>query len=327
MSIAFPTLAQQNSCYDNTKISAYKVCPRSYFLRHIQHWRPSGVSLALNFGLAWHDGQDIMWKYAQKFNVADLAEMSAQAFNKTWQEKDLPLVPNLDQQNWMAPRTPQVAHEMYYQYATKRWNMLQEAEVFAIEQPFAVPLPNIPNCWYIGRLDKGVKYNGKKLILEHKTTTAYAIQGNFQSYYVESWYTSSQVKGYQFGGNLFYQNVNEIWVDAALVHKKVHDAFKFIPVAFSFPLLEEWILGTEKWVGTIIAEEERYEATGCLTPDMFRKNEESCFGKFGPCPYIDICRSVADPTKLDSVPGGFVEEKWEPFSVLKLDKLVQELVV
>jgi len=328
--ILFPQT--DNKCYDNTRISQYKTCPRSYFIRHVLGWRSEGTGLALIFGLSWHDAQDIVWGQAKKNNPftdkphdpSSLAEFAFLNFQQTWEENGMPANPSFDWNNQYAPRTPSIAREMLHAYTTARWNMLQEAVVFAIEQPFAVPIPGMPGHWYIGRLDKGVEFNSQRLILEHKTTTAYATIGNFRTDYVDSWYMSSQVKGYEFGGNLFYGDVNAVWVDAALVHKKIHDAFKFIPVAHSFPLVEEWLLGTKKWIAEISEEEENYRAKGSLDPTMFKKNEESCFGKYGPCPYIDICRSVADPSALDSVPGGYVYEKWEPFSILGLDKMVKE---
>lgn len=286
-------------------------------------WRPEGTGIALIFGLSWHDAQDVVWGYAKKFTQAETAAIAFEAFKKTWAENDLPVDIPLEKLGYYEPRTPGIAAEMLYAYTEQRWKMLQECEVVAIEQPFAVPIPGLPDHWYIGRLDKVVDYNAQRLVLEHKSTTAYATVGNFRSDYVDSWYMSAQVKGYQFGAGLFYGDINAVWVDAALVHKKVHNAFKYIPVSHNFTLLEEWLTGTRAWVETISAEEENFKAAGKLLPGMFKRNDESCFGKFGPCPFIDICRSIPDPSQLDAPPPGFVEEKWEPFDVLGFNKLLE----
>lgn len=325
------TLSSRSRFYDNTRISCYKECPRRYFIRHQLHWTPhSGIALPLTFGSGWHDAQDIIYGYCKKFGQRDLLELASMAFDKTWQEAGLPLKLSVEQSNDYAPRTPMIAKEMLANYISQRWTMLQNIEVVAIEQPFAVPLPNLQDVWYVGRLDKVVDYNTprivQRLVIEHKTTTAYAIQGNFRSEFIDSWGSSSQVKGYEFGGSLFYGHVEGVWVDAALVHRKVHDAFKFIPQSHNITLLQEWILGTESWVQQIIAEEDAYAQEGKLTPGMFKKNEESCFGKYGPCQFLDICRSVADPSKIDP-PLNFVVEKWEPFDVLGLDKLIKKETV
>jgi hypothetical protein len=318
-----PPEAERSKCYDNTRVSTFKVCPRSYFLRHVLDWKPQGTAIALSFGLSWHDGQDVVWGHARKFNQPDLAELAFLAFLKKWKEEGLPESIPLEQEYNFLPRTPSIAYEMFDEYTKARWRMLQNSEIVAIEQPFAVPMPGLPGHWYIGRLDKVIDHNGQRLIIEHKSTTAYATIGNFRSDYVESWNISAQVKGYQFGGSLYYGKINAVWVDAALVHKKIHDAFKFIPVAHSFPLLEEWITGTREWIRQISNEEDKYKREG-LTPDIFRKNEESCYGKYGTCPFLDICRSYANPTALAEPPPGYVLEAWEPFSILGLDKIVKE---
>ena len=95
------------------------------------------------------------------------------------------------------------------------------------------------------------------------------------------------------------------------------------PVSHNFTLLAEWLGGTTQWIKQIIAEQEKYEEVEELQPGMFKKNEESCFGKYGPCQFIDICRSIADPSKLDQAPAGFVHEPWEPFDILKMEKLLK----
>ncbi len=271
---------------------------------------------------------DVVWQYARKISdpkdAGSLAALASMAFNKYWtDEGGFPLDIPMEQLYAFEPRTPGIAHEMFLNYILKRWDMLQRADVLAIEQPFAVPIPGVEDVFYIGKLDKVVYYNGQRIILEHKSTTAYATVGNFRQDYVESWNMSSQVMGYQFGGNLFFGGIDGIWVDAALVHKKVHDAFKFIPVSHNALLLKEWISNTSDWISQIIAEEKRFEETGALTPTLFKKNTESCYGKYGVCPFLDICRGLDDPTKLDGPPGGFHVEKWEPFDVLRMNKILQ----
>lgn len=319
-----PTRAQKTRCYDNTRISDYKTCPRLFFLRHVLGWRPTGTGIALIFGLSWHDAQDIVWAQARNYSVGDLTELAAMSFEQTWQENNLPIDIPIEHEARYLPRTPGIAREMLYNYITARHKMLTGCEVVAIEHPFAVPVPGLNDVWYIGRLDKVVNYNASRLVIEHKSTTAYAVQGNFRSDYVDSWFMSAQVKGYQFGGSLYYNNIDAVWVDAALVHRKVHDAFKFIPVSHNFTLLAEWLGGTTQWIRQIMEEQEKFEDVEELQPGMFKKNEESCFGKYGPCAFIDICRSIADPSKLDQAPAGFVHDPWEPFDILKMEKLLTE---
>lgn len=318
------TATTKSTCYDNTRISTYKVCPRSYLLRHVLGWtKGTGKSMALSFGSSWHDAQDIVWGHAKKFGQEDLRELAFLAFTQTWEAEGLEVYPSLEKLDFYGARTPQIAREMLDGYIKVRWPILQEAEVFAVETPFAVPLPGLDDHWYIGRLDKGINFKRQRLVVEHKTTTAYSIALKFLPDFTEQWAVSAQVKGYQFGATLYYGELDGVWVDAALVHKKVHDGFKFIPVNHGTAIMTEWVQSTVGWAHQITEETKEFERCGELKPGMFKKNEESCYGKYGPCQFIDICRSIADPSKLDEPPAGFSVDRWEPFSVLGLDKIVQ----
>lgn len=322
MTQALPTSDEQ--CFDNTRISDYKFCPRKFFLRHVKHWNSEGTALPLVFGLGWHEGMDTIWRNFKGFDRDTLVAGAMAAFYNKWEEEGLPTEPDLTTMERWAPRTPGVAHEMFWNYTSERENVLARSELLAVEQPFAVPMPGLDNTLYIGRLDKVINYGGSKIILEHKSTTAYATIGNFRSDYVDSWYSAPQIKGYEFGGELYYPGLDAVWVDAALVHKKVHNAFKFIPVAHKFNLLEEWLADTAQWITRIQVEIKTFHEVGTLRPGMFPKNEDNCFGKYGTCPFLDICRSISDPTSLDGPPAGYQEKKWEPFHVLGLDKLVEK---
>lgn len=315
----------QSTYYDNTRLSDYKACPRQYFIRHVLGWTVDygRVAAHLIFGGAWHEGQDAIWAHAKKADQPMLTALAYEAFEKYWAANGFPVDMQDYEYEKLAPRTPMVAKEMYWNYIGERWNTLQNCEVLAIEQPFAVPLPGLDNHWYVGRLDKVIQLNNQRLVIEHKTTTLYRVQGHFDPNYLESWWASSQVKGYQFGAGLYFNGVDGVWVDCALVHKKVHDGFRFVPIAHNISLLEEWIKTTITWASEVTQATERYKA-GESVETCFKKNEDSCYGKYGACQFLDICRTVADPTKLDGVPHGYKVDKWEPFSILKLDKLVQQ---
>lgn len=299
--------------YDNTIVSGYKGCPRYYQLRHKLHWRREGVATSLAFGLSWHSGMDKVWEYAKQAPKKDLVQLGLAGFLETWEAEGLPPQPTMEQAEELGPRVPATAHEMLHKYIEDRWAILQEAELLASEQPFAVPLPSTANTWYIGRLDKVIQHH-QLVALEHKTTTEYKKDGGFKTTYLESWNSDSQVKGYEYGGQLFFPGLVQVWVDAALVHKTVHDKFKFIPVGHHPDMLQEWVVDTRDWIHRIEQDNER---------SYFPKNENSCVGKYGACQFLDICRTTPDPRTLQEVPAGYVVEKWLPFEVLGLNKLIQ----
>jgi len=308
-----PALTSKSQFYDNTMVSSYKECPRRYQIRHKLGWRSQGTAMPLIFGLSWHAGMDAVWTYAPKLPSGELADIALMQFLETWEAEGMPARPDLEQLEALGNRNPSVAHEMIVNYIAARGAMLREAKLVACEQPFAVPLPGATDVWYIGRLDKVIEYNGQTLVIEHKTTSEYKKDGGFKSLYIESWYSDSQVKGYQFGGAMFFPDLSQVWVDAALVHKTVHDAFRFVPVAHQQPLLQEWLRDTLDWVKRIQGDAER---------NYFPKNESACIGKYGACPFLDICRTTADPAKLAGPPPGYILDRWEPFETLGLAKLI-----
>lgn len=318
-----PLPTEQSRCYDNTRLGTYKTCPRMYFISHVLGWGPESKAAALDFGSCWHAGMDAIWGGAHDNTQKQLHDLAITAFNREWESQGRTVNLSLADADVLSPRTPRIAHEMQEHYISHRWRMLQESDLISGEQPFAVPLPNMEDVWLIGRLDKVIQYAGQTVVLEHKSTTAYATVGNFRTDYVDSWFVSSQVKGYQFGAGLYYPSVSGVWVDAALVHKKIHNAFKLIPVAHSFPLLDEWVSDAEQWANRVRTEEDNYKQEGKLTRGMFPKNEDQCYQKYGPCKFLDLCRSCADPSALKEIPPGYVSDKWEPFSIVNLDKLIR----
>ena len=304
-------------------IADYKSCPRKYFIRHVLGWTIDAGTKAppLVFGSAWHAGMDAMWGLGQTEPHEILVSAAMHNFKTQWEEDGYIFDMSLEEQASLGARTPGVAHEMYYNYAITRERMLKEATVLSIEEPVAIPFPNLDDMWYVGKLDKVVEYNGVH-VLEHKSTTAYSVGNNFRPDYVESWNSASQVKGYQLIGAAYHPDLQDVWVDASLVHKKIHDAFKFIPVNHSWPLLQEWLRDTQRWLENMVSEEQEYKEEQNLEKGTFRRNEDSCFGKYSKCPFLEICGTCSDPSQLKEPPPGFKKEYWEPFETLKLDKLV-----
>ena len=305
-------ITEHSKFYDNTRISGYKTCPRFYQLRHQKHWRSSGTAMPLIFGQAWHSAMDAVWQHAKQYDQDTLLQVAMLNFYSAWEENGMSADLDIETLEKLGARTPMIAMEMLKNYIELRWNQLQSAELISCEQPFAVPIPGMEDVWYVGRLDKVISMNGQTIVLEHKTTTEYKIDGGFRQTYVESWDTDSQVKGYEFGGSLYF-NIDQVWVDAALVHKKVHDKFRFIPVCHQQPILLEWLEDARKWI-TRINED--------ISDGYFAKNENSCTGKYGPCTFINICRTQPNPAALTEAPYGYQVDRWEPFDVLGLDKLI-----
>ena len=316
--------------YDNTKLGDYKKCPRYYYLRHVKGWRPSGTAMPLIFGLCWHESMDIVWtaweKVKQgKISKRDLVEGAMIAFEKKWLEEKQKPFDQLTIQDFetLGARTPMIAKEMLLSYIELRQPILDSMELVAAERPFAVPLyPDRDDIWYIGRRDKDIKLDGDRIVIEHKTTSEYKVDGGFKTQYIQSYYPNSQVVGYLYASKLEYGETRYCWVDAALVHKKVHDAFKFIPISATFATMDAWLWEARDWADRIESELERLEgAESGKIMTAFPKNTEQCCGRYGLCSMQSICRGFDNPAQLQEPPSGYIYEPWNPFEILHIASL------
>lgn len=312
--------------YDNTRCSAYNKCPRLYYLRHVRGWRSEGTSAALVFGSSWHAAMDVLWPLLVRGDrPQDILEPAMMAFLIKWESEGFDPMPSLEQTEKLGARTPGNAGDMMLAYCEERSALAQNCELISIEQPFIVPLwPDDTESWYCGRLDKVLSTGRETVVLEHKTTTEYKIDGGFKTQYLTSWDPAPQIDGYLYGGALTYGNVRQVWIDAALVHKKAR-AFKVIPISKGPPLLDSWLEETRATVNDILRDlqwltSEDWEGKPTLLP--FRRKTSACHeGKYGPCTFTGICSTWANPEQLSEPPGGFIYDPWSPFDELQLANL------
>jgi len=324
--------------YDNTRLSCAKTCLRKYYLRHRRHWTPGpGTAIALAFGSAWHSGQDQIWQQLNAGRSDDeTLTLAVLAFDEKWQEEGFPGIDefSLEDAAKYSPRTPGIAAEMFHNYIKHRGDFIRNVELLAVEMPFAVPLttdtgPEAPMS--IGRTDKVVGLKTPMLGLregvwgiEHKTTAWYQKEGGFRSMWIDSFSPNSQIDGYVHQLNMNYENARGILVDGALVHKTVHDKFKFIPCDRILEQLDAYLNETMYYIQQIEEQDELLDLESSENQFLraFPKNTESCMGKYmRACEYRDVCRFNPNPEKLTEPPDGYIESKWEPFNVLHLDKL------
>lgn len=294
----------------------------------MRDWTTLGTSPALVFGSSWHEAMDTVWgcfKLGKQLSDEEIASVAFESFCNKWAAEGMTPFDQMDadEMKQLKARTPMTAYEMIFNYVGERRGFLEDIEILDIEPPFAVPLdPDNPNLWYVGRLDKVWKRRGDIHVMEHKTTSLYSTTSTFRSMFVDSFSPNSQIDGYIHAGHMLYgDDFKGVWVDASLVHLKVHDGFKIIPVDRMFKQIDGWLYETHYWIDSI----NRSLAMLDESPDYdfmpsFPKNTNACTD-FGGCPYMNICRGYANPSKQEKAPPGFKEEHWAPFDVLNLKAL------
>jgi hypothetical protein len=164
--------------YDNTRISAFKACPRLHFFRHVLDLETEQTRAALVFGGAWHKAMDTLWPDMValgrtpnwKSNWQDAREEivvnAFASFQDEWTARGLPGLDEMESDQYLIlrPRTPTTALEMLYTYADERRTFLTspDLELLGVEVPFAVPLdPQRDSLFYVGRFDKKISLRGK----------------------------------------------------------------------------------------------------------------------------------------------------------------------
>lgn len=315
--------------YDNTRISDHRLCNRYFYWRHRRHFTATGASPALDFGTSWHAAMDVVWPAVAKGLPNDeVVALAVEGFAKKWMELGYSLEPSTDEADLVGFRSIETALGMLSFYVPARRNFIQSTELVQTERPFCVPLdPNNPDLFYVGRIDKVVRENGIIRGIEHKTTSEYATHGVVKESYTAS-YTgpNSQIDGYSHAlKSDFGPEAKGLYVDIALVHKKVHDGYILLPVERRVDDLEAWLWETHNEIARIdendraLAEAQSHAPAAYLA--AFPKNTTACIRFNRPCTFASLCKGHTNPLRYETPPDGFVEKKWEPFEELRLAEI------
>lgn len=304
--------------HDNTRLSDHRTCNRYYYFRHERHWTSVRKDAAPDFGTCWHVAQDVIWTAIKKGMDDDtILSVAYAAFEEKWTELGYPRLEDAteDEVDTMKFRNTETAAGMIEEYIKKRRGFIENVELIDLEKAFAVPLdPHDETMFYVGRLDKVIRWAGRVWGVEHKTSSNYAREGYFKRQTLDSYDPNSQIDGYLHALHMLYgKEAKGILVDLALVHKTVHEGFEFVPVEKSVEALNAWLWEARQEIDRIEANQinaRRVDNFGFMP--AFPRNTNAC-SHYSGCKYLDICKGTVDPREQVEPPMGFKEEKWEPF--------------
>lgn len=273
---------------------------------------------------------EIVWELilTTKQSQEEVYRAGRAAFEEEWLARGQELKLDMETEKLQSPRTAMVAAEMLIGYVAARYRLKADYELVSIERPFIVPLdPNDPTLFYIGKIDKIVRQKaGKKRILgiEHKTTTAYRASERlkFKNTFLEGFSPNSQVDGYLYNLHMaFPGEVQGVWVDGALLHKKEED-FTFIPIERQLQHLDAWLWEVRYYIDAI---EANIKALELVKPDdkymaAFPKNTNSCHDFNASCQFLELCKAWANPVGKPT-PKGYTLEHWDPLDHIDRSKL------
>lgn len=310
---------------DNTAAERFTTCPKSaeYYLVHKREAHAKNA--ALTFGGAIHAGLETLLKGKLDFpngKYTDAPEPD-DFFDLRIARSILDYFTNHP-----APpdeyRTPQIALEVMAHYRQRAklpdyaWTVLSDSSGLLVERAFELPLGvlevgadiSLPNrepffvkeihvAWS-GKIDVIANCNERNRIVDHKTTSIAGDQ------FVQDFRLSNQTIGYTWAARQLYPELDITGFCGNAIHLKR-------PSAGGFPaggLMSKGVRGgappldffrfyfeysperIAEWHRNIMFVMEDFVT--CLVRGLFTMHTKYCFGKYGRCPYHDVC-CIDDP--------------------------------
>jgi hypothetical protein len=288
------------SITDNTKLRAFRACPRKYFYAYVLHLRTDYANKHLEFGVAWHLAKE----YLLTHGTSDDAVHAAYAlFLSHFRKYFTP-----DDDIALGAKSSGNALLGLMEYAKTFGAQNNALQVLETEIAGQVLLDD--NYAYSVKIDAVVRYHDDKLwCLDHKTASQ-------DSRVADAGYAmAAQFMGYTFALRSVYEaeEVRGALVDVSVF--RTHDtAHKRLLLPYSNEAIEEWLNSVLYYISNLELEfyalaEERPDAP---TMRAFPQNDNACTN-YGICPYFDLCNSHCNPLSC-KLPQGYVQQVWNPHS-------------
>lgn len=283
---------------DNSSLEKFQTCPRSSEFYHV-HRREKPGGAALNFGGAVHEALEHLYRHGfDQLNLIEAQEIAVKYLNSKTQVY-----------NEREHRNPEllvhVIEKYYNTYGGDLVPYTHESKP-AVEIPFAITLGEFPlDCsiaytgrdvlktsdaedeplyirnlivLWTGKIDLAVQQSDLA-ICDHKTSS---VEGPT---FFDQFKLSQPVHGYIWAARqIFGADITRFILNAIFV-RKVTATGKGVTFArrdyfFNEFHLDEWRRDVEHEISNFV---------NCLRTGYFPKSPVWCMGKFGACPYHDVC--------------------------------------
>lgn len=281
--------------FDNTRMSAFRKCPRMFYLRHVKHLVPKKISMAPEYGIRIHD---VLKDYYADPSL-DITELTLHYF-ADWE--DNPFDEKRTKSNAVTIMRGYVKN-----YPKEPW------EVIANELPFELPLGETASYQFylIGRIDLIVQMHGALYGMDHKTTT------RLGDTYFNAFKPNQQIEGYLWGSKQMFgvDNVQGFFINAILV-AKTKTNYKRHLTTRTKAQIQEFEHHTLTWMQYIQDRIDLYQRYSHMRDVAFPMATEAC-SYFGGCPYKDACLAQLNPHVLETQ---YVEDPWDPRKEMILEE-------
>jgi hypothetical protein len=297
---------------DNTKLSAFRACPRKYYFRHILGLKEDKVAPPLNFNAAIHAGY-AAWLLGspQDTDIGNaLRSMQAQAF---------------DAEEWRTPdKVVELLTELFKEeppplIADKEGKPL-------VEVSFSFPLLTVndskiqellkaagySDLIYCGIVDMFSSIGDKVIIVDHKGCGK--LEGKkgegkrLPSYFWSGFKPHCATTGYLWGASQFFKDrIHTVMINGLGCDRYGtsfgRQTFTYVPEE-----VEEWRQSTISTVNNLLHTEIEHNLST-------RYNSDACFNFGRRCEYQQMCSLPASQRK--GFEGNYKVEHWNPLEVRK----------
>jgi hypothetical protein len=308
---------------DNSTLSDYQHCARRYWWRHEMSLAPGFPSIALGFGLAYHEAMDVAYTWLQANpgqpftqDIVNRARIKARESYALHVPEDAALTEELR----TSGKLDSLLVKYFKQYAHEPFTVLGTEQSFALALTATghagvitdAPGPEVldwaadmqrdgldPVLLWIGRMDLVVDWSGIRTI-DHKTTSAMGAN------WAKQWSPNTQFAGYIAVLEQLYDHhrVNGAVINGVQVAKTLSAMVRH-PTTRRPDELAEFHRTVTTWARHIQAD------------TVYPMNTTSCTA-YGECPYRQLClRFPAAPCQdknllLASVGTEYKIETWSP---------------
>lgn len=293
---------------DNSNFEYITTCPRSALYHILRRRKSAGHKAALNFGGAVHAGLEIRYKSQEAIALVTEATYSKQCEAVM---SYLETHPIRDDEFRTGTFATDVLRAYNTTYISEPFKLLHDAsDSPLVELSFAVPIGEVLGipCVWAGKVDLAIQWEGRYWVLDHKTTSILGAT------YFNQYYNSNQMIGYCWAlERLIGKNVAGALVNVLAIRRptKTGKSIEFVRQRFEYPSsrIEEWQSNTLGIIENFFHEcnkEVKDES------DRFPMHTNWCVGKYGMCPYFDVCTVPTSQKETMLMSGLYDDVTWSP---------------
>jgi len=299
---------------DNSSLERFNTCPKSAYWYLVKGKETAGRNAATEFGRCIHHALERRYELDGPGAVNN---ETIRECNRLIQQFFIDSPAGIEE--WRNQEQAIMVFSNYIStYLDEPW------EIISLERPFSLPLMTVEvdaklpmdvkhaaagtqvdeiDVYWTGRIDMLVKHNEANRLVDHKTTSVLGPT------YWRAFDMSQQMEGYCWAAEqITGQNFNDVIINVLASRRptKTGKKVEFARENFHYtPLrIDRWRENTKTLVAGFIQD---------LFENSFAYKTAWCVGKYGTCPYHDVCKLDTEAQQEITINSGFYQDvTWTP---------------